>query len=378
MHPTIRALVMGTERLRCTPANDPRRGLDAPQTRRLGASALVFCLGATAPTATRAQDASEIGSAAARSPSFSLAFTLENDFFTGSDNDYTNGTGLTLQSAESRDYAPDAWPAVWMGFWSFLPHIGDESCLTYSAWTIGQELFTPEDITLSNPPEDDQPYAGVLFLDSSLYARNRRVTHAWNLRLGIAGPSALGEWTQSTVHSIVGADQPQGWDTQIPDEPILNLDYTVGYQWLSAPLSDNAVLRVVPTAGASLGNYFTGLSSGLYVELGWQVPPSISLLSIRRGLDPFIHDAPDHSRWSASLYAGAGWFGVAHYLPLDGTLLRDSPAVDSEPSVTFASAGVVVRVRSFTVGYLVTQFDDTFESQPGATDYGTLSISWSL
>ena len=64
-----------------------------------------------------------------------------------------------------------------MDFWSFLPHIGNENCKVYAAWTLGQEIFTPDDITLINPPADDQPYAGVLFLDSTLYARSKRDTN---------------------------------------------------------------------------------------------------------------------------------------------------------------------------------------------------------
>jgi len=310
-------------------------------------------------------------------PRRTVALTVENDLFTGSDNNYTNGFGLTWQSDEYRQYAPDSFQRRWVDFWSFLPHIGDESCQAYASWTVGQEIFTPDDITAAVPPADDQPYAGVLFLDSTLHARTKKVTHAWNLRLGVVGPAAFGGDTQTWFHEQIGDDLPQGWDTQLPNEPILNVDYTVGYEWLTTPLSDSAKLRLVPLAGASMGNYFTGLSTGLYTELGWNLPSSIGLLSMRRGLDPFV-DPTAGGPWSLSLYLGAGAFAVGHYLPLDGTVFSSSPSVESEPLVGFFSGGFTWRIRSCTVGYLLTVFTDTFETQRQSTDYGTLSLSWTF
>ena len=37
--------------------------------------------------------------------------------------------------------------------------------------------------------------------------------------------------------------------------------------------------------------------------------------------------------WSVSFFGGVGGYGVAHYLPLDGTVFRDSRSVDSKPFV---------------------------------------------
>ena len=290
---------------------------------------------------------------------------------------YTNGLGITWQSDEYREYSPSNFHRRWVDFWSFLPHIGDENCRVYASWTLGQEIFTPDDITLPNPPADDQPYAGVLFLDSTLHAQSNRVTHAWNLRLGVAGPSSFARETQTWFHDLVGDDEPQGWDSQLPNEPVLNLDYTVGYEWLSRPLTESAKLRIVPLVGAGVGNYFTGLSTGIYSELGWNLPPSIGLLSMRRGLDPFV-DPGAGGPWSFSLYFGAGGFAVGHYLPLDGTVFSDSPSVGSEPLVGFLSGGLTLRIKRFTVGYLLTSFTDAFETQRRSTDYGTLSISWTF
>ena len=101
-----------------------------------------------------------------------LTITLENDLLTGSDNNYTNGLGVSWVSGDLESYDDDKFVSKWSRFWEFLPFVGDEGYSTYASWTVAQEMHTPDDITIPNPPADDQPYAGVLYIDSVLYARN--------------------------------------------------------------------------------------------------------------------------------------------------------------------------------------------------------------
>jgi hypothetical protein len=35
--------------------------------------------------------------------------------------------------------------------------------------------------------EDDQPYAGILYVDNVLYVRKERWAHTWQLKLGVVG-----------------------------------------------------------------------------------------------------------------------------------------------------------------------------------------------
>ncbi len=131
-----------------------------------------------------------------------LTFTIENDTFTGSDNNYTNGVGVSWVSAALDSYDDDSYISKWGRFWSFLPFVLDDGYTTYAAWSLAQEMHTPDDITDPNPPEDDQPYAGILYVDSLLYARQERWAHAWELKLGVVGPSSQAEGVQKWFHSI--------------------------------------------------------------------------------------------------------------------------------------------------------------------------------
>ena len=163
---------------------------------------------------------------AAAADEAALTFTFENDVLTGSDNNYTNGFGLSYVSGELDSYGEDSFVRKWSDFWSFLPFVEDEGYTTYASWTVAQEMHTPDDITDPNPPLDDQPYAGVLYVDSILYARKDRWAHAWQLKLGVVGPASHADDLQKDIHDLMGGDEPMGWDTQLPDEPIINVGYT--------------------------------------------------------------------------------------------------------------------------------------------------------
>jgi hypothetical protein len=77
-----------------------------------------------------------------------------------------------------------------------------------------------------------------------------------------------------------------------------------------------------------------------------------------------------------SLSGGFVGFGVAHYLPLDGTVFRDSRSVGSEPVIGMATLGLNVRHRDFVFFFGQTYFTDTFDTERQRPEFGTLSLSW--
>jgi hypothetical protein len=306
-----------------------------------------------------------------------MTLTIENDKFTGSDNNYTNGIGLTWVSKDLKTYDDESFLRKWGKFWAFLPFASDEGSTTYASWSLVQEMHTPDDIDNPNPPESDQPYAGILYLDSVLYARNGRWTHAWELKLGVVGPASHAEDVQKDFHELIGADEPMGWDTQLPNEPVINVGYTVAHVWRDGKVGKAAEWRLVPIGHAGLGTYFTGVGLGMYGEIGWNLVEALGTTSLREGLNAAstVGVGPVHG-WSVSFFGGFGGYGIVHYLPLDGTVFRDSRSVDTKPFVGTGSLGFAVRHRSFALSLAASFSTDAFETQLEDTEFGTLSMSW--
>ncbi|HSQ09776.1 MAG TPA: lipid A deacylase LpxR family protein [Burkholderiaceae bacterium] len=305
-----------------------------------------------------------------------LTVTLENDVGS-SDNNYTNGLGLTWVSNAINTYDEGSFVRRWGEFWSFLPFVGNKGSRTYVSWSLAQEMHTPDDITNPNPPLDDQPYAGVLYLDSVIYSKKERWAHAWQLRVGVVGPASQAENVQKWLHRVIDSDEPMGWDTQLPDEPIINVGYTGTYLLAQGELGRSASWRVIPVAYAGLGNYFTGVGLGLYGEVGWNLVDAFGGTALRLGFNAAstVGVGPVNG-WSVSLSGGVVGFGVAHYLPLDGTVFRDSRSVGSEPFIGMATLGIAVRHRGFTFFIGQTFFSKTFETERQRPEFGTLSLSW--
>jgi hypothetical protein len=82
--------------------------------------------------------------------------------------------------------------------------------------------------------------------------------------------------------------------------------------------------------------------------------------------------------WSVAFFGGVGAYGVAHHLPLDGTVFRDSRSVDSKPVIGVGSLGFAVRHGAFTLSFATTFFTDTFKDQRQNAEFGTVSLSWDL
>jgi hypothetical protein len=64
-----------------------------------------------------------------------LTVTLENDSFTGSDNNYTNGLGISWASSAIETYDERSFVRRWGQFWSFLPFVGNDGYRTYASWS---------------------------------------------------------------------------------------------------------------------------------------------------------------------------------------------------------------------------------------------------
>ncbi len=81
------------------------------------------------------------------------------------------------------------------------------------------------------------------------------------------------------------------------------------------------------------------------------------------------------SDWSVSFFGGLGGYGVAHYLPLDGTVFHDSRSVDSEPFVGTGSFGICARRGAWVSSSPPTFFTKAFATERQNMDFGTLGIS---
>ena len=153
-----------------------------------------------------------------------LSIQLENDLWgSGKDRHYTHGTKISVMPAiRACEWLRNSLSVIPF----FIQH--DETALEFS---VGQNLFTPDDIEREDLIEYDRPFAGWLYTSITALSMiedcgSFRSGNTFEISLGIVGPSAKGEDVQRVVHEIVDTRKPRGWDNQLSDEPGFVLTYT--------------------------------------------------------------------------------------------------------------------------------------------------------
>jgi len=306
-----------------------------------------------------------------------FTFTIENDIVTGSDSDYSNGAAISWVSDNIESYGTESSVRRWSNLWDFLPGRGDTGERSYVGWSLVQQIHTPEDLEASVPPPGESPYAGLLYLDSVIYSMYDDWGQAWSIRAGVVGPASLAEQTQKEVHRRIDSVIPQGWDSQLPNEPLLNVGYTAGYNWRDGVRSDGAAWRVRPLINAELGTYATAFGAGVIAEYGWNLPEAIGVSAIGKGIASAMALGVGPSKqWAFSVFAGAGAYVVAHYLPLDGTVFRDSLSGDHDTVVGQFSAGATLRKGNWAINFNASFISDRSHGLDNGIDYGTITLLW--
>ena len=303
---------------------------------------------------------------------WTLNVTAENDMF-GSDTDrhYTHGTRFSLAAPEGDvpDWVRDAAPK--------FPLFSDQGKLRTS-YFLGQNLYTPADIRITNPSNMDRPYAAWLYGGVGLVSDLGARVDTLGLTLGMVGPAALGEATQKTVHKWVGSPQPQGWDHQLRNEPGVVLTYERRIRRFvnfDTGLFD-LELDASPQAGVSLGNIFTHLEAGTVFRLGHDLesdrggPPRI-----RPSLPGSDYFTPS-DQFSWYLFGGVAGRLVGRNIFLDGNSFTDSYSVDKKPLVGDFQFGLAMNYKGVRMAYTQIIRTKEFENQSSPDSFGAITLSY--
>lgn len=297
-----------------------------------------------------------------------LSFVLENDLFYNLDRHYTNGVRLIW--VPDREVAEPAWATKLARLVPWFPEQGK----IRHGYALGQSMFTPSDITVANPPLQDRPYAGWLYGTIGLGVETGRQLDQCALSVGMVGPASLAEQSQKFVHKVIGSDRPQGWDTQLKNEPGVVVTYQRSWRGLATSTLSGATLDFTPHAGGALGNVFTYANAGVTMRYGRELPNDYGPPRIQPGL-PGAADFAPVTNFGWYLFAGIDGRAVARNIFLDGNTFRDSRSVDKYPLVGDLQFGLVLDWPGIRLSYTHVLRTREFRTQDGRDDFGAISVS---
>lgn len=305
----------------------------------------------------------------------SVGAWIDNDLFGGgTDRYYTNGFQFYYVTGDRPTYGNLDWLA------NLVPWIGADGVRRYG-FAIGQNMYTPSDITRPNPDPTDRPYAGWLYGRLSVIAEAPRQVDRIDLDLGVVGPASLAEQTQKAVHKVVpGARKPQGWDYQLHDEPGIIL--SVEHVWREERPARLGPFEVdlSPHVAASVGNVLTFAGAGATLRLGGNMPAPVGALIMRPTTSIPYQDTTEaragRPAFGWYVYASGEARAIARNIFLDGNSFRDSRSVNKNPLVAAFQLGVTLRYGRFGFTYAQNFLTPEFEGQKSLTNYGSLRVSY--
>ena len=301
-----------------------------------------------------------------------LTFAIENDLFaSGEDQYYTNGFRLSYfeAGADLPNWARNLGE-VYPGF-----RINDTTSLTFS---IGQNLYTPQDITIAADQPNDRPWAAWLYGSAGMVSVTNNNVDELEVALGVVGPMAQGEEVQSFVHEYTDSPDPKGWDNQIENEVGIVLSWSRRWpEYFGMPLGEDLWFSAAPQIGVSLGNIYTHGEAGMNFRLS---PTSERLSDLPLRVRPAMpgtgyYQKPENG-WSWSLFGGVNGRLVGRNIFLDGNTFRDdTPSVDKKNFVYDLNAGVDFTYGQTRISYTAVRRSKEFQDQNENAIFGAVSLS---
>ncbi|MDO9010634.1 MAG: lipid A deacylase LpxR family protein [Gallionella sp.] len=331
---------------------------------------------------------------------------LENDLFTGTDQNYTNGVAFTAISHDiAGKLSVECLPTpvrlhaelikfMNPDFWA------DEENSAHTQNVVvkfGQSMFTPKDFARTDLIQDDRPYAGLLYVGMSWNRRkhepqgNSEMLDTREITLGVIGPWALAEQSQNLFHDAIDAARFLGWQHQLKNEPALQLAMDRKFKDYrgTGAITPGFSAESIRSLGLRLGNIETSASLGIEGRIGWNLPNDFGTYPIRPGAE----NRPP----SASIHGGSGdaavvrpqpgvhLFGtmetklVAHDFSLDGNLFQSSHSVTRRPWVAQAAIGVsaqgMVAGHGAKLAVMRVYRSREFKEQGPSQAYGSVALS---
>jgi lipid A 3-O-deacylase len=295
------------------------------------------------------------------------SLTVDDDIVAGSDRYYTGGFALAW--VPSPQSTPDWALRLARGFLGFT----EESSIR-TGYVLGQSAFTPSEITLADPPLDDRPYAGWLYATLGLDVESAHESDQLSLTLGVIGPASLAEQNQKAIHKVTGSPAPQGWDTQLHNEPGIVLTYQHLWRGLAAGTLAGLDVDLTPYVGGAAGNVYTYANAGLMLRYGKRLSSDLGPLRLQPGPPGSAFFVPASSL-SWYLFAGFDGRAVARNIFLDGNTFEDSRSVDKEPLVGDMQAGAEMTWQDVRLSYTYVWRTREFKTQGLSAKFGALSLS---
>ncbi len=308
-----------------------------------------------------------------------LTLQFENDTFSDeSDNNFTAGFGFAWTSAAVDTLSPKNWFRNRIeDEFSFFPTVSNPNYRNFVQLSLNYEMYTANDISDPDPPPGDHPYSGIIAFDTAVYSKSERSMHVYVLRVGLVGPAVGAEGLQNWMHSSTGRELAQGWDTQLSNEPLLNLFYIYQRRLVRWTVSERGLgFDMAVNGGVGAGNYYTGANIGLQARFGIALPNNYEHSSPVSFYEEVVDRRTVGGPFSFYVYVQGTGTAVARFLPIDGNTFADSRSGDRDDFFSNVAIGAALTYKRFTLTFRTNFVGTALQVRQNDDDYSVVTASW--
>lgn len=313
-----------------------------------------------------AQEAPQTNAPQTERGAFSVLF--ENDIFFNSDHDYTNGVELAYTTA------PDDTPDWASGIAHSLPFFTKKGDVR-TRYGLGQDIFTPRNLSATDPSPTDRPYAGFLYGSIGVVADSGVHLDQLQVTLGVVGPASLAEDSQNFVHRIIKDRQALGWHYQLRDEPGLIVNYERAFKIIPPQSLLGGVFDIEPHYGLAVGNVYDYANAGAMARFGVNLPKDYGPMRIQPSLPGSDYFEPT-AGFGAYVFAGVDGRAVARNLFLDGNSFEASRSVRKMNLVGDITFGAAVTFDSFRLAFTRVIRSREYKTQDRQDQFGAVDLTF--
>ncbi|RDU65023.1 lipid A deacylase LpxR family protein [Helicobacter sp. MIT 14-3879] len=295
-----------------------------------------------------------------------ISILTENDAyfepFIKSDKYYTAGHYISYVSSEYEN--------IFLNKIALLSYLYDNNYSRFNI-TLNQEIYTPASKYTIPPPKNDALYGAAFFVTFGVINRTRNLMEQISLDIGFVGPWALGKQIQNGIHKITNNRSSLGWDYQIKNEFLLNLNYGLIYRWTF--IED--FFDILPQANIFLGNSYTAISAGARMRIGYGIKndfgiqkykSKISQIIVEDGLKIYALVGINGSIVGRNIFIEGNTFGgVKSNLKLNRFLYE-------------YELGLMIGYKYISLSYLYTRSSKAFKTQNDLHSYGSIRLEISF
>jgi hypothetical protein len=313
-----------------------------------------------------------------------FSFYFENDLFTGTDRYYTNGIKLGWTSADLEKFADTPYASAFLPLIDRIPYINSPDYQKNLAFSLGQNMYTPDNTEATERLDHDRPYAGWLYLGLGFIWKNAEVRNSLVLDLGVVGSWSYAEEAQRLVHEARGLAVPRGWDNQLHNELGVVAVYERTWRWPKHERRVGLDWEFLPHLGAAVGNVYTFANLGGEMRVGLNLPDDFGTAGIGPGATTSTPvergQSAERAHFDLGLYvfARADGRAVARNIFLDGNTFGHSASVDHKPLVADLSVGTSINYHNTKLTYAVTYRTEEFEDQVEGSLFGSITLNWTF